>query len=77
LLILPVALASTVEKLSSRPYRLWQDAYHNGISGREELRALPLLNVRRLRLYYKESKKKTNAFGNRFKYRANSAAAGC
>lgn len=49
--------------------RLWQDRNHNGMSEADELHALPSLGIRRLYLDYKESKK-TDAFGNRFKYRA-------
>jgi hypothetical protein len=49
--------------------RLWHDADHDGVSDPGELRALPSLEVVRLHLDYKESKK-TDAHGNRFRYRA-------
>jgi hypothetical protein len=49
--------------------RLWQDADHDGISGAGELRALPALDVARVRLGYKESKR-TDEHGNRFRWRA-------
>lgn len=49
--------------------RLWQDANHNGVSEAEELHALSSLDVARLHLDYKESKR-VDEFGNEFRYRA-------
>ncbi|HEX8352753.1 MAG TPA: hypothetical protein VF611_07635 [Pyrinomonadaceae bacterium] len=48
--------------------RLWQDTNHDGLSQSEELHTLESLDVARLHLDYKESKK-TDVFGNRFRYR--------
>ena len=49
--------------------RLWQDADHDGVSRPGELYTLPALDVARLHLSYKESKR-VDEHGNRFRYRA-------
>ena len=49
--------------------RLWQDWSHDGVSQPGELRALPALDVARLHLDYKESKR-VDEHGNQFRYRA-------
>jgi len=49
--------------------RLWQDVNHNGISEVSELFTLPQLGLRKMHLDYHESRR-TDAHGNKFKYRA-------
>ena len=49
--------------------RLWQDANHDGVSQPAELHTLPALDVVRLHLDYRESKR-VDEHGNRFRFRA-------
>jgi hypothetical protein len=49
--------------------RLWQDVNHDGLSQPDELHTLWSLDVVRVHLDYKESKRE-DEFGNRFRYRA-------
>lgn len=49
--------------------RLWQDSNHNGVSESSELHSLNSLGLHTVELDYKVSKK-TDEFGNRFRYRA-------
>lgn len=49
--------------------RLWRDENHDGVSQAAELRTLAESDVVRIDLDYKESKK-TDGYGNRFRYRA-------
>ena len=49
--------------------RLWHDDNHNGDSESYELHSLPSDGLAQIDLDFKESKR-TDAFGNRFRYRA-------
>jgi hypothetical protein len=49
--------------------RLWRDTNHNGISESGELSTLAALGLRKIELDYRESRR-TDEFGNQFKYRA-------
>jgi hypothetical protein len=49
--------------------RLWVDANHNGTSETGELHALGSMDISKLELNYKESKR-ADQYGNQFKYRA-------
>ncbi|MDQ3799369.1 MAG: hypothetical protein M3384_07965 [Acidobacteriota bacterium] len=49
--------------------RLWQDTNHNGISESNELKTLSESGLEKMELDYRESRK-TDEFGNQFKYRA-------
>jgi hypothetical protein len=49
--------------------RLWRDENHNGISESCEMKTLPEVGLRKIDLDYRTSRR-TDEFGNRFRYRA-------
>jgi hypothetical protein len=49
--------------------RLWRDANHDGVSDPGELHTLPSLDVVRLHLSYRESRR-VDERGNQFRFRA-------
>lgn len=55
--------------------RLWQDANHDGVSEANELHTLGTFGITGIDLNYKASKR-TDAFGNKFRYRAKIYDAG-
>jgi len=49
--------------------RLWRDINHNGVSEPSELFTLPDLDIVKIELDYRESRR-TDLYGNQFKYRS-------